>query len=288
VGFAPSSVDGMEPTSAARRPAPVLAGLIEQYHGYRLHGYDPGMHRGLPSRNVTFIVSIGNPIDVAAQTDPRQSPDSYRCVLSGLQATPALIAHDGNQEGVGIELTPVGFRTLFARPARELWNTTVELDDLVGRIGSELWERLQVTPTWAARFEVCDEVLTRLLRPEVPEVADELAHAWELLVGSGGTTTVGEISASTGWSRQHLTRRFTDEFGLGPKLAGRIVRFERARHMLQSVPTHVSIAQVAAVCGFYDQAHLTNEFTELAGCTPAQWLRSEELPSFQYEEMSPG
>lgn len=215
-------------------------------------------------------------------------PDSYRCVLSGLQATPALIAHDGNQEGVGIELTPVGFRTLFARPARELWNTTVELDDLVGRIGSELWERLQVTPTWAARFEVCDEVLTRLLRPEVPEVADELAHAWELLVGSGGTTTVGEISASTGWSRQHLTRRFTDEFGLGPKLAGRIVRFERARHMLQSVPTHVSIAQVAAVCGFYDQAHLTNEFTELAGCTPAQWLRSEELPSFQYEEMSPG
>lgn len=61
MGFAPSSVDGMEPTSAARRPAPVLAGLIEQYHGYRLHGYDPGI--GLPSRNVTFIVSIGNPID---------------------------------------------------------------------------------------------------------------------------------------------------------------------------------------------------------------------------------
>lgn len=278
----------MESTSASRRPAPALAGLIDQYHGYRLHGYEPGVHRGLPSRNVTFIVSVGNPIDVTAQPDPSQSPDSYRCVLSGLQATPALITHDGNQEGVGIELTPVGFRTLFARPARELWNITVELDDIVARIGSELWERLQAERTWAGRFGVCDEVLTRLLRPELPEVASELHHAWDLLVDSGGTATVGEISSSTGWSRQHLTLRFTDEFGLGPKLAGRIVRFERSRHMLQSVPAHVSIAQVAAVCGFYDQAHLTNEFAELAGCTPAQWLRSEELPSFQYEEMSPG
>ena len=278
----------MESKSASRSPAPALAGLIDQYHGYRLYGFEPGIHRGLPSRNVTFIVSVGNPIDVTAQPDPSQSPGSYRCVLSGLQATPALITHDGNQEGVGIELTPVGFHALFARPARELWNVTVELDDMVARIGSELWERLQVEPTWAGRFDVCDDVLTRLLRPELPEVAPELNHAWELLVESGGTAAVSDISSATGWSRQHLTRRFTDEFGLGPKLAGRIVRFERARHMLQSVPAHVSIAQVAAVCGFYDQAHLTNEFTELAGCTPAQWLRSEELPSFQDEDLPLG
>lgn len=40
--------------------------------------------------------------------------------------------------------------------------------------------------------------------PEVPEVADELASRLGAFVGSGGTTTVGEISASTGWSRQHL------------------------------------------------------------------------------------
>ena len=181
--------------SAARRPAPALAGLIEQYYGYRLHGYAPGVHRGLPSRHVTFIVGIGSPIDIAAQTDPRQAPGSYRCVLSGLQASPALIAHDGNQEGVGIELTPVGFRTLFARPARELWNTTVEPDDVVSHVGSELWERLQVTPNWADRFAVCDEILTRLLRPDLPEVAPELDHAWDLLVSTGApprsATSVG-------------------------------------------------------------------------------------------------
>jgi AraC-like DNA-binding protein len=58
-----------------------------------------------------------------------------------------------------------------------------------------------------------------------------------------------------------------------------VIRFERARRMLQSVPPHISIAQVAATCGYYDQSHLTNEFTELAGCTPTQLLAEEGLPS---------
>jgi len=43
-------------------------------------------------RHLTFIDSIGPSVDVVAQTDPRQAPASYRCVLSGLQAGPALIS----------------------------------------------------------------------------------------------------------------------------------------------------------------------------------------------------
>jgi AraC-like DNA-binding protein len=276
----------MDAQWVTRPPAPILTPLIEGYHGYRLHGFAPGLHRGLPSRHVTFIVSIGNSIDVVAQTDPRQAPADYRCVLSGLQAAPALIAHDGNQEGVAIELTPVGFRSLFAMPARELWNTSLELDDVARATGRELWERLQVVDGWPARFAVCDEVLTRLLRPQV--VAPQLRRSWDLLVETGGTVAVGALASSVGWSRQHLTRRFTDEFGLGPKLAARVIRFERARRMLQSVPSHVSIAQIAATCGYYDQAHLTNDFAELAGCTPVQLLVEEELPSFQDAELALG
>jgi AraC-like DNA-binding protein len=87
-----------------------------------------------------------------------------------------------------------------------------------------------------------------------------------------------------GWSRQHLARRFHDEFGLSPKLAGRVVRFEKACRMLKSTPSFVSIAQVAASCGYYDQAHLTRDFVELAGCSPGRLLAEEDLPSFQDED----
>ncbi len=261
-----------------RTPAPALANAVGQYIGYRLVDHPAGVHRGLPSQNLTFIVSIGPPIDVIAQTDPGQSPDKYRCVLSGLQASHALIAHDGHQEGVAIELTPAGCRALFGLPAAALWNTSLELSDVAGPVGVELWERLQEAVTWDERFGVVDEVLCRLLR-EVP-LEPALHRAWHLVASSDGTTPVGEIAATIGWTRQHLARRFAGEFGLTPKLAARVVRFERARRMIEPRPPQVSIAQVAAVCGYYDQAHLTRDFVALAGCPPGR-LGDGDLPSVQ-------
>jgi AraC-like DNA-binding protein len=263
-------------------PAPPLATVIERYVGYRITGYRPGVHRGLPSRHMTLIVSIGDPIDVVAQTDPSQAPDRYCAVVGGLQASSALIAHDGNQEGVAIELTPVGWRRLLGRPAGELWNLSLELGDVIGGLGRELWERLQGVPAWEDRFAVCDRVLARLVTDDA--VAPELRRSWDLLVESGGTVRVADLAHDVGWSRQHLTRRFGAEFGLGPRLAGRVVRFERARRMLTRTPSFVSMAHVAAACGYYDQAHLTHDFVELAGCPPTAWL-AEELPSFQDDDL---
>jgi len=260
-------------------PSSRLALFIDRYVGYRTTGFAPGVHRGLPSRHMTFIVSVGPSIDVVSQTNSEQMPESYACVLSGLQASPALISHDGNQEGVAIELTPLGCRALFAMPSSALWNSSFEFGDVAGGAGRELWERIQGLDAWSDRFAACDEVLTRLANGNTA-VAPELDHAWRTLVNAGGMASISAVAASVGWSRQYLARRFTDEFGLGPKLAARVMRFERARHMLEARPSFVTIAQVAATCGYFDQAHLNRDFAELAGCTPTAWL-AEVFPSFQ-------
>lgn len=264
-------------------PAPGLRAFVDAYVGYRLSGFEPGVHRGLPSRHMTFVVSIGSPIDVVAQTDPAQRPDSYRCVLSGLQDSPALIVDPGDQEGVAIELTPLGSRRLFGMPARELWDLSVEFADVVGSVGTELWDRLQVAAGWPDRFAVCDDVLSRLA-VHAPMTA-ELEGCWRWLVASSGSVPVAELAAETGYSRQHLTRRFRSEFGLSPKRAGRVIRFERTKEMLTSVPPFITISQVAAACGYADHAHLVREVTELAGCTPSE-LADEHVPFVQDEPSS--
>jgi AraC-like DNA-binding protein len=289
-------MDGTEVFSVSRRPAPPLAGLVDGYLGYRMTGFAPGVHRGAPARHMTFIVAIGPEIDVVAQTNPADPPRRYRAVLSGLQASPALIAHDGYQEGVAIELRPLASRALFGLPARVLWDTSLELDEVVGAIGRELAERLDATDDWSERFDACDDVLLRLLAGRVRtgvgagggrgrrRVAAEpdpaLAAAWQALERSGGSVPIASVADDVGWSRQHLRSRFVDELGLTPKVAGRVMRFERARRELLSGPT--PLADVAAHAGFYDQAHLTREFVELVGATPGQ-LRAEELPVFDGE-----
>jgi AraC-like DNA-binding protein len=289
-------MDGTEVFSVSRRPAPPLAGLVDGYHGYRMAGFAPGVHRGAPARHMTFIVAVGPEIDVVAQTNPADPPRRYRAVLSGLQASPALIAHDGYQEGVAIELRPLASRALFGLPARVLWDTTLELDEVVGAIGRELAERLDATDDWSARFDACDDVLLRLLAGRVrtgagagggrrdrgvaAEPDPALAAAWQALERSAGSVPIASVAGEVGWSRQHLRTRFLDELGLTPKVAGRVMRFERARRELLSGPT--PLADVAARAGFYDQAHLTREFVELVGATPGQ-LRAEELPVFDGE-----
>jgi AraC-like DNA-binding protein len=264
------------------RPAPQLRAFVDSYAGYRLTGFPPGLHRGLPSRHLTFIASIGDPIDVVSQTDARQAPDRYNVVVSGLQASSALIAHNGDQEGVAIELTPLGCRALLGVPARSLWNTSLEAADVVGRPGGELWERLQFANDWPDRFAVCDEVLGRLVEADMV-VEPEMQEAWRLLVASGGTVSVADVAVHVGWSRRHLAQRFADEFGLSPKLAARVIRFERARRMLQS-PERPAIAAVAVACGYYDQPHLNRDFVDLAGCPPREWLEAE-LPSVQDRDL---
>ena len=85
------------------------------------------------------------------------------------------------------------------------------------------------------------------------------------------------MAAETGWSGRHLTSRFRTEIGLTPKAAARVVRFDRARHLLAANAggTGHHLADLAAACGYFDQAHLAREFRALAGCPPSQWITEE-------------
>jgi len=76
--------------------------------------------------------------------------------------------------------------------------------------------------------------------------------------------TVAETAAQTGMSARMLHRRSLFAFGYGPKMLARILRFQRA---LAGLRSGNSAAQIAAVTGFADQAHLSREVRDLAGCS---------------------
>jgi AraC-like DNA-binding protein len=45
--------------------------------------------------------------------------------------------------------------------------------------------------------------------------------------------------------------------------------------MLRRGPAGLVLADLAADCGYYDQAHLDRDFRSLAGCSPSLWLAQE-------------
>jgi AraC-like DNA-binding protein len=247
------------------------------YSAYRQSGLDPGTHRGLPSPYLTFIVTLDDPLVMAAHPDPRQASGVYTTLVGGLHTSHAVIAHPGRQSGVQLALEPLGARALLGLPAGELANLDAPASDVLGPLADELQARVRLAPTWAARFAILDEVLLRRVDPSVlPAV--EVVEAWRRLGQAGGDVSVADLADAVGWSSRHLADRFHTETGLTPKAAARVFRFDGVRRALQrrvQAGTTTSLADLAAEYGYYDQAHLAREFRDLAGCPPSQWLVEE-------------
>jgi transcriptional regulator GlxA family with amidase domain len=72
-------------------------------------------------------------------------------------------------------------------------------------------------------------------------------------------------------SQRRMAQLFHEQVGVSPKTFHRVRRFQ---HTLARVRGRgqVDWAGVAVECGYYDQAHLSHDFRQIAGMTPSAYL----------------
>jgi AraC-like DNA-binding protein len=261
-------------------PSATLRPYLRVATGYREAGGAPAIHRGLPSPWMTFIFTLDEPLAIAAHPDQHQEPGTFDVLLGGLHSSPALIRHEGSQSGIQLALSPLGARALLGMPAGEMASIDVHGADVFGRLAGEVHDRVRMAATWPERFAVLEAFLIGRLRDtdERAGVSAEVRHAWDELLRTKGTAAVATIAARAGWSERHLRDRFRLEIGLGPKEAGRVIRFDRARRRLArraATGEPLALGDLAVSTGYFDQAHLDREFGALAGCSPTRWLAEE-------------
>jgi len=256
---------------------PALRPYVGDLTGYAFPGDPPTLHRGLPSRFLTLVVTLDEPLGIAW---PGLPVEKYDAGVGGLHSTAVHIGQTLSRSGVQLALTPAASRVLLGLPPSELASTVVGLDELLGGPARELTEQLREASTWDRRFDLLEGLLLRRWADaSARETRPEVRWAWQRLRDTGGEIGVQQLADEVGWSRRHLTDRFTTEFGLAPKVAARVLRFERAVARLRQRPG-TRLAELAARFGYADQAHLTREWQAIAGCSPRQWM-VEELPNVQ-------
>jgi AraC-like DNA-binding protein len=261
-------------------PSVALRPQLAWCTGYLDKGVAPALHRGLPSPWLTVIVTIDEPLVMAAHPDPAQTPGTFDVLVGGLHTSPALISHDGAQSGIQLAVSPLAARALLGRPAGELASIDVHGADVFGGQAAQVHERIRELPDWPARFAFLEEFLLGRLRAadERAGISPEVRHAWSELLRSGGNVPVARLAAQTGWSDRHLRSRFRAETGLGPKEATRVIRFDRVRRQLgrrAKTGGRLDLAGLAVSAGYFDQAHMDRDFRLLAGCPPTTWLAEE-------------
>jgi AraC-like DNA-binding protein len=199
-----------------------------------------------------------------------------RCVLVGPSTQRmADLKLSGSLRVFSIRFSPVGFRALFGIPAHLLRDQALEAEQVLGREIVEVHEQLvAVEPTgWesiAERYLLKRaRILDRSLERRVA------AQAEAAIQRSRGMVSVAVAAAESAVSTRHLERAFQEQIGVSPKVFARLLRLD---HALQLAGPGSNWAQVASLCGYFDQSHLVRDFRVMTGATPTEFAALRAAP----------
>jgi AraC-like DNA-binding protein len=202
----------------------------------------------------------------------------HGAIAAEVTLLPPHVPHDGRAA------TRDGFRkrvlyldgSWLPRPAREPNLRDRLLRDRVHRIHEALDDPLEAE----SRLALVRERLLAHLRagpsnkPETAGHSNKLAARLRELLDARVTTglTLAEAAGLLQAHQVHLVRSFSATFGVAPHayLTGRRIDLAR-KALLDGQPP----AEVAAMVGFCDQAHLTRTFKRYLGVTPARFARGQ-------------
>jgi AraC-like DNA-binding protein len=213
----------------------------------------------LPRAEVHLVVRFGSSarrgLDVHA-LGPRVT--AHRKIIRGGQRTlTARLPLGASEALLGVQASVLAGRPV---PLEDLWGdaATERLLDRVGaardtRDAAAILERTIEDRFAATNVRSAHEQL-------VLDAAERLAHA-----------NVSVVAGALGVSERHLRRVFREAVGLSPKAYAKVARFHRALRAAQR-DGRASWASIAAATGYYDQAHLIDEFRSIAGVTPRMLL----------------
>ncbi|MFG2277434.1 helix-turn-helix domain-containing protein [Streptomyces asoensis] len=191
---------------------------------------------------------------------PGNDTDGY--AYRALYADPALLA-EGTLGGVPHFREPLIDDPELAAALRRTHTELAACPDPLEAESRFPWLLTALARRHSTARPVCDTVagaeqLTRAVRTRL---ADELL----------APPSLADLAADLGLSRYQLLRAFRTTTGMPPYAWLAQYRVARARGLLES---GLRPAEVAALVGFADQAHLTRWFRRVLGVTPAAYRNS--------------
>jgi AraC-like DNA-binding protein len=222
-----------------RQPSAALRPWVECFWT-RSEDAPSGAQRVLPDgcADLVFDLSAGESGVVGTMTKPLHLPPR------------------GPFEFFGVRFRPGRAAAFLRMPLAEITDARIPLDSIWKNWSDGVLER--GVPELISMLET--ELLRRLDPDRDRRVDAAVARMTE------GNIRIDELANEIGISRQHLARQFFHHVGVSPKTFARVMRFRRLTGSLNE--RDVDWADVAALHGFYDQAHLIADFRELAGTTP--------------------
>lgn len=220
--------------------------------------------RVIPTGNVELLFHRGYQMKRNGRIIPRTS-------LSGQTLSFADLLPTGVVNMIAVVFRPFGAKAFFDMPVSELSELVVPADDLNIAPLRELEDQILHTSDDGMCIRLIESFLIGRMNPFKEFNYKRMTVAVNTINLCGGELSVSRLAEKICLGKKQFQRIFSEHVGASPKEFMRIVRFHKALYILQNNPG-MSFTALAGECGYYDQAHMINEFKLLSGYTPSQYI----------------
>ncbi len=196
-------------------------------------------------------------------------PAQSECFVVGPMTKPM---QDSKTNLFGVRFRPGKAAVFFHSPIQEMTDQIFTLND-IGKLKTEnISDHLANEPCSDKRISFLDSIFKKVLLRE-PSLEKQIQYAISAIELSNGMMNIREITSNIGWSRQHFRRRFLKNTGLTPKFFSQVIRVNRIIQTYKAKRCN-GLADLALIGGYFDQAHMTNEFKKITGISPLIFLKN--------------
>lgn len=191
-----------------------------------------------------------------------------RIFISGIMTQSENRNLDKDSNIIGMRIKAEQFPFLSKMPICEITNKVVELSNINTSLQSNITDKVYRSTSLMDKIN-CLENLILIQQNKYKEIQDDLIlRIADEVRKSKGNIKIKELSKSNFISLRQLERRFKKYMGITLKEFSNIIRFRNAKKLI-AVRKESSLLEIAFDTGYYDHAHMNNEFKRIAGETPS-------------------
>ena len=236
-----------------RRPAVDLAAWITHYWmiEWDLRGCEPHVAESLPHPNVHLVFE--------------ESATS----VAGVQTYKFSRLLEGRSKVFGVKFRAGGFRPFVDAPVSMLADRVVPAE---GIFGKEIHALRAIVFSPAAEDErvAAADAFFHARAPQPDETVALASGLVEQILTDGEIKTVDDLVLRSRIGKRSLQRIFNEYVGQSPKWVIQRYRLHEVIERFRSGDV-LDWAQLALELGYFDQAHLINDFKAMVGYTPTQY-----------------
>ena len=249
-------------------PNPILRNTVEYYWSEQVSNTKS---RVFPDASSSIIFNFGDPISVS--TNGKEESKVIGHFIFGPHSLFSDFSHK-NSTIIGIKFKQKGTTNFIKESLNRYKNKIIPLNDTPVHNAELLAKKVRNLNDESKIKRILDYYM--LVNVDMVEGSSKkFFHACDLIFNSN-VKSVKQVCEKCSCSNKHLISLFTYRMGLSPGVVLRINKFLKAMKSIND-KSFTTWPQLALECGYYDQAHLINEFKKFSGISPQHFLLNQKL-----------